>query len=81
MTAIQVRTELHQLIDTIEDIGILNAIKILLQKQSKPNKYDFWDMLPSQIQDSINTGINQAEEGKTENHEEVMKEVITKYKL
>ena len=81
MTTIQVKSELHQLIDNIDDIGLLNAVKTLLQRQVKPKEYDFWDMLPSQVQDSINKGIEEADHGNTESHEVVMGEVKKKYTL
>jgi len=81
MTTIQVKGELHQLIDSIDDRGILNAIKLLLQKQVKPKETDFWDVLPDNVKQSIERGIEEANNGKLTSHESVMTEIKNRYNL
>ncbi|RLD65059.1 MAG: hypothetical protein DRI84_07610 [Bacteroidetes bacterium] len=70
MDAIELKSDLHKLIDKVNDMSILNAIKIILNKQTL--EADFWEELPLSIQESINTGIMQAENGEMKSHEEVM---------
>ncbi len=70
MDAIELKSDLHKLIDKVNDMSILNAIKIILNKQTL--EVDFWEELPLSIQESINTGIMQAENGEMKSHEEVM---------
>ncbi len=79
MTTIQVKSQLHQLIDTIDDVRILNAIKLLLQKQVQTKEHDFWENLPIEVKQSIERGIEQADNGELISHETVMEEIKNKY--
>jgi predicted transcriptional regulator len=79
MTTIQVKSQLHQLIDTIDDVRILNAIKLLLQKQVQAKENDFWENLPIEVKQSIERGIEQADNGELISHETVMEEIKNKY--
>jgi len=79
MTTIQVKSQLHQLIDTIDDRRVLNAIKLLLQKQVQAKENDFWENLPIEVKQSIERGIEQADNGELISHETVMEEIKNKY--
>lgn len=81
MTTIQVKSELHQLIDSIDDRGVLNAVKLLLQKQVKPKETDFWDVLPDNVKQSIERGMEDANNGKLTSHESVMAVIKNRYNL
>lgn len=70
MNTLELKSDVHTLIDKINDINILNAIKTLLSKQVA--EADFWNELPLNAQESILKGIKQAENGETKSHEEVM---------
>ncbi len=70
MNAIEIKSDLHKLIDKINDIDLLNALKVLLKNKS--TEYDSWDMLPSEVKESIEKGIGEAERGETKAHNEVM---------
>ena len=79
MTAIEIKSELHLLIDSIEDTAILKAIGLLLKKQAKHIETDIWDELPVQMQKSVERGLAQSEKGEFINHEDVMNEVKKRY--
>ncbi len=71
MNPTQLKTDLHNLIDKVNDTNLLNAIKEILSKQV--NDVDFWDDLPLSVRESIKKGMVQAENGQTKGHSEVMK--------
>ena len=71
MNVIELKSDLHSLIDRVDDMTILNAIKEILSVQVKEN--DFWEELPLNIQESVKRGMEQARSGKTKAHTEVMK--------
>ena len=81
MTTLQVKSELHKIIDSIDDISILKAIRLLLQKDLTKEEIDFWDTLPNDIKKSIEQGIYQADAGELVSHESVMNEVKEKYNI
>ena len=70
MDAIEIKSDLHNLIDKVNDISILNALKTILSKQTL--EADFWDELPLSVQESAKRGMMQVENGETRTHEEVM---------
>ena len=71
MNIIELKSDLHSLIDKVDDTTILNAIKAILSKQIGGG--DFWDELPLNIQESIKRGMEQARKGEAKAHSEVMK--------
>ena len=70
MNVIELRSDLHKLIDRVNDISVLSAIKTILSKQASES--DFWEELPLNVQESVKKGIRQVENGETRTHEEVM---------
>lgn len=71
MNTIELKSDLHNLIDKVNDVNILNAIKAILSKQV--SDVDFWDELPLNVQESVKRGIEQAKNGETKPHSEVIK--------
>jgi predicted transcriptional regulator len=71
MNTIELKSDLHNLIDRVNDATILNAIKAILSKQV--SKVDFWDELPLNVQESVKRGMEQAKNGETKLHSEVTK--------
>jgi hypothetical protein len=69
MNAIELKSDLHSLIDKVNDLTILNAIKDILSKQVKEN--DIWEELPLNVQESVKRGMEQARNGKTKAHSEI----------
>ena len=71
MNAIDLKTDLHNLIDRVNDMKILNAIKAILSSHLLEN--DLWEELPLNVQESAKKGMEQAHNGKTKTHSAVMK--------
>jgi len=70
MNSIELKSDLHNLIDNVNDINILNAIKVLINE--RVSESDFWDKLPLDVQKSILKGKEQTKKGESKSHEEVM---------
>jgi hypothetical protein len=71
MNTVDLKSDLHCLIDRVNDTTIFNAIKAILNAHLKEN--DLWKELPLNIQESGKKGMEQALNGKTKAHLEVMK--------
>ena len=71
MNTIELKTNLHNLIDNINDNKILHAVYILLTK--KEEETDFWDELPEHLKEAINKSLSQSEKGEVKPNEEIMK--------
>ena len=71
MNTLELKSDLHNLIDKVEDTTILNAIRAILSKEVREE--DSWDELPLSVQESIKRGMEQAKSGETRPHSEVMK--------
>mgnify|MGYP003653849592 CR=1 FL=1 len=67
MKAINLRTELKQLIDS--DLSVLNTVKALLSQDGD----DWWYAITEAERKEIEEGIAQANRGELVPHEEVMK--------
>jgi predicted transcriptional regulator len=70
MDAVKLKSDLHSLIDKVNDISLLNAIKTILSKQAE--KADFWEDLPAEVQGAVKRGIDQAGQGQMRSHNDVM---------
>jgi len=71
MNTVELKSDLHNLIDRVEDATILNAVRVILSKEVKEE--DFWDELPLSVQESVKRGMEQAKRGETRPHSEVIK--------
>jgi len=63
------KIELIQWLSTIEDISVLNKIMELRKKESK----DWWNSISENEKKSIETGLNDAENGKLNDHSQARK--------
>jgi len=71
MDVIELRTDLHNMIDKITDRDILNAVKTILKgKTARQN--DWWETLSDEERAEIEEGVSQADSGEVIPHEEVM---------
>ena len=68
MNSLDIKSDLHKLIDKTNDLQLLNTIKILL---SKSGTIDNWKELPKSVQGSIEKALEQIEKGETLAHEEI----------
>jgi len=81
MTTFEIKSELHKLIDSIEDTEILKAIRLILKKQLKHKEDDFWNILPDKIKGSVEKGLLQADKGDLRDNKLVMNDIKEKYKI
>lgn len=70
------KLDLVEKIIQTEKTSVLIKIKNLFQSEKTE---DWWDNLPSEIQESIFEGLNDVKEGKVFTHEQVISEAKQKY--
>jgi len=82
MGATELKTDLHTIIDNIDDKNLLNKVyTVLLNLVTIKPAVDFWDELSAEEKEAIEEGLAQADRGELIPHEEVMKEMRLKYGL
>jgi len=80
VTTVEIKSDLHRIIDSISDVSILQAIRVLLAKSAIDMvELDFWDELPESVQQDLDISIKQADKGELHSHEEVMQRIKTKF--
>ncbi|MEM7184512.1 MAG: hypothetical protein AAF518_26685, partial [Spirochaetota bacterium] len=80
MNTLELKSDIIKLIDIIEDEAILQAIRVLLLKQvPEREQEDFWDVLPTSVQQEIEVGLAEADAGNVFSHEDIMQEMREKY--
>lgn len=80
MTTREIKTDLHFLIDNINDESILNAVRTILTKQIK-NKTDWADELNENQRKELHESILEASKGDVISHKEAMKQIKIRYNL
>jgi predicted transcriptional regulator len=70
MDIVELRTDLHNMIDKISDSNVLNAVKTLLSGKAET---DWWDTISDEEKAEIEQGLAEADRGEVIPHEEVMK--------
>ena len=71
MDVIELRSDLHNIIDRITDRNVLRAVKTLLSNKVI-EKTDWWNTITEEERQEIETGLTEAERGEVITHEEVM---------
>ena len=71
MNVIELRSDLHNMIDKITDSNILNAVKTLLSERTA-TQTDWWDIISDEERAEIEQGLAEADRGEVISHEEVM---------
>jgi predicted transcriptional regulator len=74
MTTIELKSDLHLLIDRISDSNVLEAYHTLLKREVK-EVGDFWDELTNAQKEDIQAGIDDLEAGR----KKPLSEVMSKY--
>lgn len=72
------KTELHQLIDQVNDEAALYQIRSILEAQAEP-EHDWADDISDEMRAAIEEGIADADAGRVVSHEEVMKMINARY--
>ena len=78
MNTIELQSDLINLIRNIDNVRVLEAIKILIE-QTKSTSTDFWDELPETVQKGIKQGLIESEKGDVVSHEMAMKQIRDKF--
>ena len=73
MSTIELRSQLHQLIDQIRDDAVLQAHLVLLSREAIIHTNDFWDELSPDQQASIDRGLADLEAGRRKTFWEILK--------
>ncbi len=71
MNVIELRTDLHNMIDKITDSNILNAVRVLLASKTGPQT-DWWNTISDEERAEIEQGLAEADRGEVIPHDEVM---------
>jgi predicted transcriptional regulator len=71
MDVIELRADLHNMIDKISDSDVLNAVKTLLSGKAD-KQADWWDTISEDERAEIELGLSEADRGELIPHEEVM---------
>ena len=80
MNALELRSDLHRLIDKVNDVSILQAIKVILAKELEKS-VDWADTISDALGVELEESIREADEGKTISHEEAMKQIKNRCNL
>lgn len=73
MSTAELKLNLHDLIEDIEDQSFLNAIYVMITHKAAPSAGLKWDELPEALKQEIEEGLEQAEKGEVIEHKTVMK--------
>jgi predicted transcriptional regulator len=80
INTIELRSDIHHLIDKVNDVDILQAVKIILAKETK-SRPDWADTLSNTLKVELEESILEADQGKTISHDEAMKQIKNRYHL
>ncbi|MEZ4883717.1 MAG: hypothetical protein R3E32_03180 [Chitinophagales bacterium] len=74
MTVLEIKQNIYNIIEEIQNKSILEELHLaLLEAQKADANNDFWDELSFQQQKSIEKSLQEVKEGKTIPHSEVQK--------
>jgi hypothetical protein len=74
----ELKTDLHRLIDMVNDEDTLYQIHSILEGQIEP-EHDWYDDISDEMREALERSIAQADAGNVFSHEEVMKMFREKY--
>ncbi len=80
MNVVELKTDLHNLIDKASDINILQAVKVILAKESR-TQIDWAETISVSLKDELEASIEEADQGNTISHEEAMRQIQHRYDL
>jgi hypothetical protein len=80
MKAIELKSDLHRLVDSVNDVDILKAVKIILAKEVE-NKNDWAQILNKDLKTELEASILEADQSKTISHEDAMRQISNRYNL
>lgn len=80
MNAIELKSDLHQLIEKANDLSILQAVKVILSKESA-RSVDWADTLSDSLKEELEASLEEADRGETISHADAMQEIKNRYNL
>jgi hypothetical protein len=78
MNALDLKSDLHQLIEKANDLSILQAVKVILLKESV-RKTDWADTISGKLKEELEASIDEANKGKTISHIVAMEQIKHRY--
>ena len=78
MNVFDLKSDLHHLIDEINDKSILNAVRTILSKQAEKST-DWADSLDDNMRAELEASISEADNGEVISHEEAIKQIKSRY--
>lgn len=78
MNVLELKSDLHHLIDKINDKSILNAVRTILSKQAEKST-DWWDMVNEEDKKAIKEGLEQLDKGDFLTRSQVRGKIKEKY--
>ena len=73
MSTAELKLNLHNLIEGIENENLLKAIYVIITQKAEPSEGLKWDNLPEGLKKEIVEGLEQADKGELIEHDVVMK--------
>jgi hypothetical protein len=70
MNAVDLKSDLYRLIENIDDVDVLEAVKVLLSSRLPHN--DWWNEISEDERAEIDEGLKQADRGETRTTEEIL---------
>jgi predicted transcriptional regulator len=81
MTTNDLKTDLHRLIDQVQDSHLLQAVHIILAREVAHDREVSWSELSPEVKQAIEEGLADIENGHVSSHKDVMDRVKSKFKL
>jgi predicted transcriptional regulator len=78
MSTAELKSNLHRLIDKVQDSKTLKITYLLLSKNEEGNK-DWWDSISKREKAAIEEGLRDIKEGRVFSHSKVMKELKAEF--
>ncbi|MBI9069894.1 MAG: hypothetical protein JEZ09_21560 [Salinivirgaceae bacterium] len=78
MNAMELKSDLHQLIERANDLSILQAVKVILSKESIA-RVDWADTLSETLKEELEASVEEADQGKTISHADAMQQIKNRY--
>jgi transcription elongation factor GreA-like protein len=79
MSTSELKLNLHNLIEGIENESLLNAIYVLITQKKVKEKTEVWADLPEEVRKDIDEALLESERGEGIPHSEVIKTIKKKY--
>ncbi len=80
MNAIELKSDLHKLIEKANDLSVLQAVKVILSKESV-RSVDWADTLSDSLKEELEASIEEADQGETISHADAMQQIKNRYNL